>query len=207
MEILDYLKKEIENLDFNSQKEEIGQVLEVKDGTAKISGLLNVGSMEIIKFEGKEETLGIALNLEETEVGAIILGEDSKVRQGDIVKRTGKVVSVPVGEGMIGRVIDPLGRPLDGKGKIDSKDAGLIEKIGPSVIEREGVDYPLHTGIKIIDSLIPIGRGQRELLLGDRISTKSSLAIDVIINQKNEARRPICIYVAIGQKRAKLAHH
>ena len=206
MEILDYLKKEIENLDFNSQKEEIGQVIEVKDGTAKISGLLNVSSMEIIKFEGKEEEiLGIALNLEETEVGAIILGEDSKVRQGDVVKRTGKVVSVPVGEGMIGRVIDPLGRPLDGKGKIESKETGLIEKIGPSVIEREGVDYPLHTGIKIIDSLIPIGRGQRELLLGDRISTKSSLAIDVILNQKNEEKRPVCIYVAIGQKRAKLA--
>ncbi|MFA7151958.1 MAG: F0F1 ATP synthase subunit alpha [Candidatus Paceibacterota bacterium] len=206
MEILDYLKKEIENLDFNSQKEEIGQVIEVKDGTAKISGLLNVSSMEIIKFEGKgEEVLGIALNLEETEVGAIILGEDSKVRQGDIVRRTGKVISVSVGEEMIGRVIDPLGRPLDGKGKIETKEFGLIEKIGPSVIEREAVDYPLHTGIKIVDSLIPIGRGQRELLLGDRISTKSSVAIDVILNQKNEARRPICIYVAIGQKRSKIA--
>ncbi|MFA5747363.1 MAG: F0F1 ATP synthase subunit alpha [Candidatus Paceibacterota bacterium] len=205
MEILDYLKKEIENLDFNANQEEVGQVIEVKDGTAKISGLLNVTSMEIIKFEGKEEVLGIALSLEETEVGAIILGEDSKVRQGDVVKRTGKVVSVPVGEAMIGRVIDPLGRPLDGKGKIETKEFGLLEKIGPSVIEREPVDYPLHTGIKIIDSLIPIGRGQRELLLGDRISTKSSVAIDVILNQKTEARRPICIYVAIGQKRSKIA--
>jgi F-type H+-transporting ATPase subunit alpha len=205
MEILDYLKKEIENLDLNANQEEIGQVIEVKDGTAKISGLLNVTSMEIIKFEGKEDVFGIALNLEETEVGAIILGDDSKVRQGDMVKRMGKVVSVPVGEAMIGRVIDPLGRPLDGKGEIETKEWGLIEKIGPSVIEREAVDYPLHTGIKIIDSLIPIGRGQRELLLGDRISTKSSVAIDVILNQKNEARRPICIYVAIGQKRSKVA--
>ncbi|MFA6336529.1 MAG: F0F1 ATP synthase subunit alpha [Candidatus Paceibacterota bacterium] len=205
MEILDYLKKEIENLDFSSQKEEVGQVIEVKDGTAKISGLLDVCSMEIIKFEGEEETLGIALSLEESEVGAIILGKDSKIKQGDIVKRTGKVASVPVGEEMIGRVIDPLGRPLDGKGKINFKDSGLIEKIGPSVIEREPVDYPLHTGIKIVDSLIPIGRGQRELLSGDRISTKSSLAIDVILNQKNEAKRPVCIYVAIGQKRSKLA--
>ncbi len=204
-EILDHLKKEIEKFSPNISLEEVGQVLEVKDGTAKISGLRGVEVLEIIAFGEKKELFGLALNLGEDEVGAIILGDDSKIKEGDIVKRTKKALSIPVGESLLGRIVNPLGEPLDNKGEIKAVDFYPLERIGPSVIEREPVNSPLHTGIKLIDALIPIGRGQRELILGDRITRKDSLAIDAILNQKNEPNRPICIYVAIGQKEAKLA--
>ncbi len=216
MDTLEYLKQEIENLELKPQQEEIGRVLQVKDGTAKISGLQNVESLEIIKFEpsGKkdsgqdetqEEIYGLASVLEEYEIGSIILGDFSKIKEGDIVKRTRKVLSCPVGEELIGRVINPLGKPLDESGEIKAKHFYPLEKVGPSVIDREPVSFPLHTGIKIVDALVPIGRGQRELILGDRITQKTSLAIDTILNQKQEPKRPICIYVAIGKRESEIA--
>lgn len=203
MEIVEYLKKEIERISPEIRMEEIGEVLEVKDGTARISGLKNVESMEVLEF--KDKIFGLAINLEKDEVGAIILGDYSKIKEGDIAKRTKKVLSVPVGEGLVGRVVNPLGEALDEKGAIKSKEFYPVERIAHSVIEREPVNFPLHTGIKVIDALIPIGRGQRELILGDGITGKSDLAIDTIINQKNEPRRPVCIYVAIGYKNVRVA--
>lgn len=203
MEISEYLKKEIEKISPELKLEEIGEVLEVRDGTAKISGLKNVGAMEILEF--KDKISGVAINLEKDEVGAIIFGDFSKIKAGDIVKRTKKVLSVPVGKELIGRVVNPLGEPLDGKGEIRAKDFCPVEKIAHSVIDREPVNFPLHTGIKVLDALIPIGRGQRELILGDKITGKSDLAIDTILEQKNEPKRPICVYVAIGYKRVRVA--
>ena len=203
MEIAEYLKKEINRLATEVKVEEIGEVLEVKDGIVKISGLRNVKSMEVLEF--KEKILGLAVNLERDEVGAIVFGNYSKLKEGDIVKRTNKILSVPVGEGLIGRVVNPLGKPIDGKGDISYKEFYPIERIAPSVIEREPVNFPLHTGIKVLDALIPIGRGQRELILGDNITDRTGLAIDAIINQKNEPKRPVCIYVAIGYKKMEVA--
>ncbi|MFH1657410.1 MAG: F0F1 ATP synthase subunit alpha [bacterium] len=208
MDTIDYLKKEIEGLKLEAQQEEIGEVIEVKDGTARVSGLRNVENFEVIEFESsikKDPVYGLVLSLEEYEVGSVILGDFSAIKEGDVVKRTKKVLSCPVGEKLIGRVINPLGEPLDGKGVIEEDKFNPLEKIGPSVIDREPVSYPLHTGIKIVDALVPIGRGQRELILGDRITQKTSLAIDVILNQKEEQKRPICIYVSIGKRRAELA--
>ena len=210
MDTIDYLKKEIEGLELKSNQEEIGEVIEVRDGTARISGLRNVESFEIIRFESSdkkntEPVYGLVLSLEEYEVGSVVLGDSDTIKEGDIVKRTNKVLSCPVGENLIGRVVDPLGKPLDGKGKIEEEKFNPLEKIGPSVISRKPVDTPIHTGIKIVDALVPIGRGQRELILGDRITQKTSLVIDTIINQKKEPNRPICIYVAIGKRRAELA--
>ena len=203
MEIAEYLKKEIDRLATEVKVEEIGEVLEVKDGIVKISGLKNVKSMEVLEF--KEKILGLAVNLERDEVGAIVFGDYSKLKEGDIVKRTNKILSVPVGEVLIGRVVNPLGKPIDGKGDVSYKEFYPIERIAPSVIEREPVNFPLHTGIKVLDALIPIGRGQRELILGDNITDRTGLAIDAIINQKNEPKRPVCIYVAIGYKRMEVA--
>jgi len=204
MEIYEIFKRGIERLGLETEKEEIGQVVEVKDGVARISGLPNVENFEVVKFE-RTQIEGVILNLEEDSVGAIVLGDFSKITEGDIVKRTKKVLSVPIGENLIGRVIDPLGNPLDGKGKIRAEEFYPLERIGPSVIDREPVNFPLHTGIKLIDALIPIGRGQRELFLGDRVTDKSHLAITAILNQKQEPKRPICIYVAIGKKEAEIA--
>jgi F-type H+-transporting ATPase subunit alpha len=218
--IINYLKKEIENLELNPQQEEIGEVLEVKDGTALISGLQNVESLEIIKFKtslrqsseknkteqgDNEDLFGLALNLEENQVGSVILCDFSKIQEGDIVERTKKVLSCPVGKELIGRVVTPIGKPLDGKGEIKTEKSYPLEKIGPSVIDREPVNSPLHTGLKVVDALVPIGRGQRELILGDRITQKTSLTIDTILNQKNESNRPICIYVAVGKREGELA--
>ena len=203
MEVSEYLKKEIERSFSDINAQEVGEILEVKDGTAKICGLKNVESMEVLEF--KDKILGLAINLGRDEVGAIIFGDYSKLKEGDIVKRTKKVLSIPVGEELVGRVVNPLGQPLDGKEEIQSKNFYPIEKIAPSVIDRQPVNFPLHTGIKVLDALIPIGRGQRELILGDMITDKTNLAIDAIINQKNEPKRPICIYVAIGYKRVKVA--
>lgn len=204
MDTFEILKKEIENLEAKAGKEEIGEVIEVKDGIAKITGLKEVESFEMIKFEAAD-VLGVTINLEEDVVGAIVLGDFSKIKEGDIVKRERRTLSVPVGENLIGRVIDPLGNPLDGKGEIEGTKTAPLEKIGPSVVERDPVNEPLHTGIKMIDALIPIGRGQRELFLGDRTTDKSDYALTIVLNQKNEAKKPICIYCPIGKRESEIA--
>ncbi len=178
-----------------------GTVREVGDEVVRITGLRDVTYSEMIEFP--DEIYGVAVNLEENEVGAIILGDYLKIKQGDKVKGTGRLLSIGVGEKLIGRVIDPLGKPLDDKGSIDTQKFYPIEKIAPGVIDRHPVNTPIQTGIKAIDSMIPIGRGQRELIIGDRGIGKTSLAIDTIINQKNE--KVICIYVAIGQKTSRIA--
>lgn len=203
MDISEYLKKEIAKLTSEINLEEIGEILEVKDGVATISGLKNVWSMEVLEF--KDKILGLAVDLGRDEVGAIIFGDYLKLKEGEIVKRTKKILSVPVGENFLGRIVNPLGEPIDGKGEILAKDFYPVEKIAPSVVEREPVNFPLHTGIKVIDALIPIGRGQREVILGDNITDRTGLAIDTILNQKNEPKRPICIYVAIGYKSREIA--
>lgn len=210
--IVEKLKKEIEGFEREIKAEKIGRVLEVGDGVARISGLSGVGSQEMIEFETEEGTVsGIAFNLEEDSVGAIILGEAAGVKEGDTVRETGRVLSVRVGEELVGRVVDALGDPLDGRGPIfreSSKEIFYpVERPAPSVVIREPVNTPLHTGVKAIDSMIPIGRGQRELIIGDRQIGKTSIAIDAVINQGRDSgfATPICIYVAIGQKEAKVA--
>ncbi|MDZ4260542.1 MAG: F0F1 ATP synthase subunit alpha [Candidatus Sungbacteria bacterium] len=211
MPIIEHLKKEIEGYKGEIKAEKIGRVLEVGDGIARISGMSGVSSQEMIEFETLEGTIaGIAFNLEEDSVGAIILGDHTHVKEGNIARPTGRVLSIPVGDELIGRVIDPLGNPKDGLGPLfdDAKEPQFypVERSAPSVLDRESVKTPLHTGIKAIDSMIPIGRGQRELIIGDRQIGKTSIAIDTIINQKNDTRHqtPICIYVAIGQKESKV---
>lgn len=188
---------------FQPQYEEklVGKVIQVADGVAKVSGLFGVSLMEIVEFP--HNVKGVAINLERKEVGVIILGDYFKIREGDEVKNTGKLLSVPVGDDLIGRVINPLGESLDGGGKINSNKFYNIEKIAPGVTARSPVDTSLATGIKAIDSMIPIGRGQRELIIGDRGTGKTAIAIDTIINQKDQ--NVICIYVAIGQKAARVA--
>ena len=178
-----------------------GTVKQTADGVAKISGLYGVANLEMLEFP--QGVMGVAINLEETEIGAIILGDHLKIREGDEVKSTGQLLSVPVAETLIGRVIDPLGNALDGKSEIKSRLRYPIEKIAPSVIERQPVNTPLATGIKAIDTMIPIGRGQRELIIGDRGIGKTQIVLDTIINQKQE--QVICIYVAIGQKASRIA--
>lgn len=203
--IIDQLKKQIENFEVEVNSEKIGTVVEVGDGVAKISGLSDVMASEMLEFAGdaKSSVYGVALNLEESQVGAIVLGECEGIKEGDTVKATGKILNVPVGEAMIGRVIDPLGKPIDGKGEIVTEKFYPIEKIAPGVITRQSVNQPVQTGIKAIDSMIPVGRGQRELIIGDRQTGKTAIAIDAIINQKGQDM--ICIYVAIGQKESKIA--
>ncbi|MFA5714575.1 MAG: F0F1 ATP synthase subunit alpha [Candidatus Paceibacterota bacterium] len=203
MDIIEQFKKQLEGLDVSPEMEEVGEVTEVKDGVVKISGLRSVENFEMIEFE-EAGVMGLVLNLEEYEVGAVILGSDKNIKQGTTVKRTKKVFSVPVGEGLLGRVVDPLGRPLDGKGEIKAKEYLPLERKGPSVIERQMITKPMHTGIKMVDALIPIGRGQRELIIGDRGLGKTAIALDAIINQKSEKNRPYCVYVACGQKKSKV---
>ncbi len=199
--IVTNLKEEVDKFEVDPKLEEIGEVIEVKDGIATLKGLNKCASQEMLDFPNGLK--GLALNLEEDIVGAIILGDYTKLKQGDIVKRTGKIMSVPVGEEMIGRVVNALGEALDGEGEIKTKTTSPIEKVAPGVIAREPVTKPLQTGIKAIDALIPVGRGQRELILGDRQTGKTAIAIDTILNQKNQ--NIICIYVAIGQKESKVA--
>jgi F-type H+-transporting ATPase subunit alpha len=199
--IIDQLKKQIEDFEVKTQTEKVGTVIEVGDGVAKISGLSDAMASEMLEFP--DGTYGVALNLEEGQVGAMILGACEGIKEGDQVKSTGKILSIPVGEKMIGRVIDPLGKAIDGKGEIESKDFYPIEKIAPGVITRQSVDQPVQTGIKAIDAMIPVGRGQRELIIGDRQTGKTAIAIDAIINQKGQNMK--CIYVAIGQKESKIA--
>ncbi|PJA86036.1 MAG: F0F1 ATP synthase subunit alpha, partial [Candidatus Moranbacteria bacterium CG_4_9_14_3_um_filter_44_28] len=208
--IIDQLKKQIAGFKAETKTEKVGKVIEVGDGIARISGLSDAMAGEMLEFSHSQSSAlrteaiyGVALNLEEDQVGAMILGEYEKIKEGDVVKSTGKILSVPVGERMIGRVINSLGEPIDGKGEVKAEKFYPIEKIAPGVITRESVKTPLQTGIKAIDSMIPIGRGQRELIIGDRQTGKTALAIDTIINQHNQG--VICIYVAIGQKESKVA--
>ena len=204
--IFDILKKELEGIETSTTGEEIGKVVSVGDGVVQIEGLPNVMFSEMVEV-GEGAIPAMVLNLEEYTVGAVVLGEDVKVQEGDIVKRTEHVLSVPVGEALLGRVVNPLGVPLDGKGSIDTKERLPIEQPAPPVMARQPVDTPLATGIKVVDAVIPIGRGQRELIIGDRQIGKTALIQDTIINQLNEPEdtRPICIYVAIGQKASKVA--
>ena len=199
------LQKKLEDFKTDSKEETIGQVVEMGDGIAKISGLSDIMASEMLEFETQsgDKIYGVALNLEEFSVGAIILGEYGELREGDIVRSTKRILEVPVGDSVVGRVVDPLGQAIDGKGEIQSKEFYPVEKIAPGVISRQSVDESLQTGIKVIDSIIPIGKGQRELIIGDRQTGKTALAIDSIINQKG--KDVICIYIAIGQKESKIA--
>lgn len=199
--IIDSLKQQIEGLDLTANVEKVGTVVEIADGVARISGLTDAKMAEMLEFPG--DTFGVALNLEEDTVGAMLLGEYSHIKQGTEVKSTGRILSVPVSAKMVGRVVDPLGRAIDGKGDITSEKFMEVDKVAPGVITRKSVDTPLQTGIKAIDSMIPIGRGQRELIIGDRQTGKTAVAVDTIINQKGNG--VICIYVAIGQKESKVA--
>ncbi len=199
--IVEQLKKQITDFEKNVQVEEIGNVIEVGDGIARLSGLTRCQFNEMLEFP--DNTFGVALNLEEETIGAVLLGEYTHIKAGDTVKRTGRILSVPVGEELIGRVVNPLGLPIDGGAPIKSKKFYPIERIAPGVMTRQGVSAPLQTGIKAIDAMIPIGRGQRELIIGDRQTGKTAVAIDTIINQKDQDM--ICVYVAIGQKESKVA--
>lgn len=200
-QILQALKAQIDGFKGGVHAEKIGKVLEVGDGVARVYGLGEVASNEMVEFA--DGSIGVALNLEEDNVGVIILGSDKGIREGDEVKSTGKILSVPAGEAVIGRVVNPLGVPQDGKGEIKTGTFYPVEKIAPRVIKRKSVTTPVQTGIKTIDAMIPIGRGQRELIIGDRQTGKTAIAIDTIINQKEE--NMICVYVAIGQKESKIA--
>ena len=195
------IKDQIKKYASQTQQDEIGYVIQVGDGIAKVHELDKCKSNELLRFENG--SFGMALNLEESCVSVVMLGTDVGIREGGLVKRTGRVVSVPVGEALIGRVVDALGQPIDGKGPIDSKELRPIERNAPGIIERKSVSVPLQTGIKAIDSMIPIGRGQRELIIGDRQTGKTVIATDTILNQKG--KNVICIYVAIGQKRSTVA--
>jgi F-type H+-transporting ATPase subunit alpha len=199
--IVEQLKKQLENFESTSQTEKVGVVVEVGDGVAKISGLSDVMSSEMLEFP--DGIMGVVLNLEDGQVGAMILGSYEGIKQGDVVKSTGKILSIPVGEKMIGRVINPLGQIIDGKGEVVTEKFYPVEKIAPGVITRQSVNQPVQTGIKAIDAMIPVGRGQRELIIGDRQTGKTAIAIDTIINQKGQNMK--CIYVAIGQKESKIA--
>jgi F-type H+/Na+-transporting ATPase subunit alpha len=201
-EITSIIKSAIEGFDAATETRTVGTVVEVGDGIAQIYGLDGALSSELLEFPNGVR--GMALNLEEETVGAVILGDANAIKEGDTVKTTGKVVEVPVGQALLGRVVDPLGRPLDDKGPIDSKKTRPVERIAPGVIVRQSVDTPVQTGIKAIDALIPIGRGQRELIIGDRQTGKTAIAIDTIINQKGKDL--VCIYVAIGQKLSTVAN-
>lgn len=200
-EITSVLKKQIEQFEKQINIDEVGTVLQVGDGIARVYGLEKVMSMELVEFPN--DVYGMAFNLEEDNVGCILFGKDSKIKEGDIAKRTGRVIEVPVGRELLGRVVDPLGQPLDGKGPIKTKQAHPIERKALGVVQRQPVKEPLQTGIKAIDSMIPIGRGQRELIIGDRQIGKTALIVDTFINQKDTG--VICIYVAIGQKASTVA--
>jgi F-type H+-transporting ATPase subunit alpha len=200
-EVSSVIKREIERYETKLEMESVGTVLQVGDGIARIWGLEDVQMSELIQFPG--DILGLVLNLEADNVGAAIFGSDTNIKEGDQVRRTGRVASVPVGDALIGRVVNPLGQPLDGKGPIVTDKLRIIEGMAPNVVQRQPVKEPLQTGLKAIDSMIPIGRGQRELIIGDRQTGKTAVALDTIINQKGQ--NVICVYVAIGQKQSTVA--
>ncbi len=200
-EISRVLQAEIENFDAVTNVSETGSVISVGDGIARIYGLENVMAGELVEFG--PQTVGLALNLEEDQVGVVLLGDYGNVKEGDQVKRTGRIMSIPVGDAMIGRVVNALGLPIDDKGAIATSEFNSLERLAPGVVDRQPVKQPMQTGIKAIDAMVPIGRGQRELIIGDRQTGKTTIALDTIINQKGQD--VICIYVAIGQKRSTVA--
>ena len=209
-EISAILKDQIANFGADAEVAEVGQVLSVGDGIARVYGLDNVQAGELVDFPGGIK--GMALNLEEDNVGVVIFGSDRTIKEGDQVKRTGAIVDVPVGKELLGRVVDALGNPIDGKGDLGAKERRLADVKAPGIIPRKSVHEPVQTGIKSIDSLIPIGRGQRELIIGDRQTGKTAIIIDTILNQKpvndaakNDSEKMFCIYVAVGQKRSTVA--
>ena len=208
-EISSIIRDQINNFESQADISEVGTVLKVGDGVAQVYGLDNVQAGEMVEFTGGVQ--GMALNLEEDNVGIVIFGDDRGIKEGDTVKRTQKIVEVPVGKGLLGRVVDALGNPIDGKGPIQSSESSRIEVKAPGIIPRQSVSEPMQTGLKALDSLVPIGRGQRELIIGDRQTGKTAVAIDTIINQKeinqsdDESKKLYCIYVAIGQKRSTVA--
>jgi len=214
-ELIEKLKREITDFHDDLKWEDVGEVIEVGDGILKVSGLRGAVSQELLRVEAREggACMALALNLGEETIGALVLGEYKGIQSGDAVRTTGTVLSVEVGPEILGRVVDPLGNPVDGKGPLFSGKADtslrkrmFLEEQAPSVVDRESVNMPLHTGIKAIDAMIPIGRGQRELIIGDRQTGKTAIALDVIVNQQKEGgERPVCIYVAIGQKESKVA--
>ena len=210
-EISSILKDQIENFGTEAEVAEVGQVLSVGDGIARVYGLDDVQAGEMLEFPNGVQ--GMALNLETDNVGIVIFGDDREIKEGDTVKRTGSIVDVPVGKELLGRVVDPLGNPIDGKGPIEAKQRGRVEVKAPGIMPRKGVHEPMQTGLKAIDSLIPVGRGQRELIIGDRQTGKTAIAIDTFINQKSvndaagndDSKKLFCIYVAVGQKRSTVA--
>src|ERR1700735_427315 len=208
-EISSVLKERIAHFDAMAEVAEVGQVLSVGDGVARVYGLDNVRAGEMVEFQNGVK--GMALNLESDNVGVVIFGDDRAIREGDMVKRTGAIVEVPVGKGLLGRVVDALGNPIDGKGPLKDVKLTRVEVKAPGIIPRKSVSEPMQTGLKAIDSLVPIGRGQRELIIGDRQTGKTAVAIDTFINQKavnegtDESKKLYCIYVAIGQKRSTVA--
>ena len=204
-EITNIIKEKIEKFDTSADISEVGTVIQVGDGIARVHGLNNVKASELVDFGNGVK--GMAMNLEYDNVGCVLMGADHLVQEGDTVKRTGEVISIPVGSEMIGRVVDPLGNTLDGKGAIKTEKEMPLDIVAPGIIDRQPVKQPLQTGIKAIDAMVPIGKGQRELIIGDRQTGKTAIAIDAIINQKNipESERCICIYVAVGQKQSTVA--
>jgi len=201
-EISELIKDRIKNFEANAEARDVGTVVSLTDGIVRIYGLSNVAYGEMLEFPG--DTFGLALNLEQDSVGAVVLGDYKHISEGDTVKTTGRILEVPVGEELLGRVVDSLGLPIDGKGPVDAKAFEPIEKVAPGVIWRKSVDEPVQTGLKSIDAMVPVGRGQRELIIGDRQTGKTAVAIDTIINQKGTGVK--CIYVAVGQKNSSIAN-
>src|ERR1700747_696800 len=200
-EISKIIREQIGSYTVNVDVAEVGSIISIGDGIARLHGLENAMAGEMLEFP--HGVFGIALNLEEESVGAVLLGDFTEIKEGDIAKRTGRIISVPVGEEMLGRVVNALGQPVDGKGPIATKRFAPIERLAPGVVDRQGVKEPLQTGLKAIDAMVPIGRGQRELIIGDRQTGKTAVAIDTILNQKETG--VICIYNAIGQKQSTIA--
>src|SRR5438477_4609607 len=200
-EISELIKSRIQNLDAGAQMRTQGTVVSVTDGICRIHGLSDVMQGEMLEFP--KNTFGLALNLERDSVGSVILGEYTHITEGDTVKSTGKILSVPIGPELLGRVVNSLGLPIDGKGPVNAKLTDVIEKVAPGVIARQSVSQPVQTGLKAIDSMVPIGRGRRELIIGDRQTGKTAVAVDTIINQKGQD--VVCIYNAIGQKQSTVA--
>src|SRR5437667_11557502 len=200
-EISELIKNRIKNLDAGAQMRTQGTVVSVTDGICRVHGLSDVMQGEMLEFP--KNTFGLALNLERDSVGAVVLGEYTHLTEGDTVKTTGKILSVPIGPALLGRVVNSLGQPIDGKGPVNAKLTDVIEKVAPGVIARQSVSQPVQTGLKAIDAMVPVGRGQRELIIGDRQTGKTAVAVDTIINQKGQ--NLTCIYVAIGQKASSVA--
>src|SRR2546425_3850990 len=200
-EITEIIRQQLSGIGKGVDVSEVGSVVSVGDGIARVYGLDRVMAGELVQFP--HDVAGLALNLEEDNVGVVLLGEYQAIKEGDEVRRTGRIMSVPVGPNLVGRVVNPLGVPIDGKGAVQSAEYYPIERIAPGVVDRKPVKEPLQSGLKAIDSMIPIGRGQRELIIGDRQTGKTAIAIDTIINQKG--KNVVCIYVAIGQKNSSIA--